>query len=516
MLVLYDKLLFSPVRLGFLIFWFYLCMYMVQRFEFSPLISTKYRPIINVLILLAGPLVLFVLIIAHAAETMQRKGISFAQAIAETFGKAIKMVRTQNFFGSRGQSSIMLLDSSGKSLSEVYGRQQDDEKDRARLRDTENIIANAIEELASDILIDPTSNTNYDVRLRIDGLLRIVKQMEFLPASAVVNSIKAISGMDISEKRRPQDGAFIAKTNDGTVSFRVASAGVLHGEKLSIRVLNQAIAPLSLKEIGVSDKMQDIIFGTISRQSGMVIICGPTGSGKSTSLHAMLREIDFYTRNVITIEDPIEYILPQASQIEINEKADITFAKTLRSVLRQDPDVISIGEIRDDETAQIAVQASQTGHLVFATLHSGSNYAALVRLIDLGVKPLLLSTTLSLVISQRLVRKLCENCKRPATLSESQIMQFKSKKIKTDTIMEARGCEECGKTGYRGRMGIFDVMQLEDDIRAQLADDKMSLSALKDKGDKYIRSGLKKQGLKLVLAGITTMQEVKRVTSNLG
>ncbi len=511
-----DRLLFSPFRLAFLVFWFYLCMYLVQRFEFSPLISKKYRPFINILMLLAGPFVLLTLIIANAAQTMQQKGISFAQAVAETFGKAIKMVRTQNFLGSHGQASITLLDSSGKSLSEVYGRQQGDKRDQARLRETENIIADAIENLSSDILIDPTSNTNYDIRLRIDGLLRTVKQMEFSTASAVVNSIKAISGMDIAEKRRPQDGAFTARTPDGTVSFRVASAGVLHGEKLSIRVLNQAIAPLTLTDIGVSSKIQDTILNTINRQSGMVILCGPTGSGKSTTLHSMLREIDFYSRNVITIEDPIEYVLPQASQIEINEKAGITFAKTLRSVLRQDPDVISVGEIRDDETAHIAIQASQTGHLVFATLHSGSNYAALVRLIDLGVKPLLLSTAVDVIISQRLVRKLCNNCKRPATLSESQIIQFKSKKIRADAIMEARGCEECGKTGYRGRIGIFDIMTLDDDIKAQLADDKLSLSTLKEKGDKYVKSGLKKQGLKLVLTGVTTIKEVKRVTSNLG
>ena len=516
MLILVEKLLFSPFRLAFLILWFYLCMYLVQRFEFSPLISRKYRPIINVLMLLIGPFLLFALIITNAAQTMQQKSISFVEAIAETFGKAVKIVKTQHFFGSRGQASIMLLDSTGKSLSEVYGRQQGDKKDQARLQETENIVADAIENLASDILIDPTSSSNYDIRFRIDGLLRTVKQIEFSSAGAVVNSIKAISGMDIAEKRRPQDGAFIARIPDGSVSFRVASAGVLHGEKLSIRVLNQAIAPLTLKDIGVSEKIRNVIFNTINRQSGMIIVCGPTGSGKSTSLHAMLREIDFYTRNVITIEDPIEYVLPQASQIEINEKAGITFAKTLRSVLRQDPDVISVGEIRDEETAQIAIQASQTGHLVFATLHSGSNYAALIRLLDLGVKPLSLSSAVNIIISQRLVRKLCGNCKAQAALSESQIIQFKSKKIRTNAIMDARGCEQCGNTGYRGRTGIFDIMQLDDDIKAQLADDRLSLSVLKEKGDKYIKSGLKKQGLKLVLTGITTMQEIRRVTSNLG
>ena len=514
----YDQLAFSPIRLGLLVGWFCLCLWVIHRFAYSELISDKYRSITTAVMLLVGPYVVLILVVVRAAQTSQQTGMSFGQALAMMFGQAVTLTRPETFDGSRGKASIMLLDSSGKTLSEVYGRETGDDKDNARLQETEHIVANAITKLASDILIDPISSDRYDVRLRIDGMLRTVHQMEFATAAAVVNSIKAISGMDIAEKRRPQDGAFIAKTPGGTVSFRVASAGVLHGEKLSIRVLNQAAGTLTLADVGMRSKMRNTVSRTTCRQSGMVILCGPTGSGKSTTLHAILREIDYQTRNVITIENPIEYVLPQVSQIEINEKAGITFAKTLRSVLRQDPDVISIGEIRDEETAHIAVQASQTGHLVFATMHSGSNYAALVRLIDLGVKPLLLSTSVSLIISQRLVRRLCKYCKTPAELSDNQKMQFKSKNIdiKPGMMMEAAGCDRCGQTGYRGRIGIFDLMELGDDIRSQLADNKVSLSELKAKGDQYIRSGLKKQGLKLVLTGVTTMQEITRVTSNLG
>ena len=213
----------------------------------------------------------------------------------------------------------------------------------------------------------------------------------------------------------------MAKTAGSTASFRVASAGVLNGEKLSIRILNQDAGRFALAEAGFTTGQYSVIQRAMSKPSGMVLMCGPTGSGKTTTMYAMLNEIDLFTRNVITVEDPIEAVLHEASQIEINPKADITFAKTLRSVLRQDPDVICVGEIRDDETAQIALRASQTGHLVLATIHCDSNRASLVRLTDLGVSPLLLSSGLSLLVSQRLLRLLCERCKTPAQLTKNLI-----------------------------------------------------------------------------------------------
>lgn len=510
------ELLFKPIRLAFLIFWFYLCMYLVQKFEFSPLTPKKFKPYSNMIMLIAGPCYLLVLFVIYAFKKAEEQGITFLVSALRIFGKAAEaMKRQKHHAGSRGQASIVLLDSSGKDFSQVYGGDGKDANTQDTLHLTESIIAEGLDLLASDILIDPVSESGYDIRFRVDGMLRTVHQINFEQCAAVVSSIKAISGMDIAEKRRPQDGAFVAKTEQGTVSFRVASAGTLHGEKLSIRILNLAIDPLSLVDVGLSESHRKLLLETIHKQSGMILLCGPTGSGKSTTLQAMLRKIDFSTRNVITIEDPIEYILPQASQIEINPKADITFAKTLRSVLRQDPDVISIGEIRDEETADIALQASQTGHLVFATLHSGSNAATLVRLIDLGIKPLLLSSALDVIISQRLLRKLCDNCKKTADLTDTQIAHFQKRKIAPKAILQSKGCPNCAHTGYRGRIGIFDIMVLDDNIKAMITDGNFSAGDLKKHGDAKGRTNLQKQAMKLALAGITSLAEVKRVTSNL-
>ncbi|MDD5134597.1 MAG: GspE/PulE family protein [Phycisphaerae bacterium] len=509
------KLLFSPFRIAFLVFWFYLCMYVVQRFEFSPIVPKKLKASMNILMLFFGPLVLFVFIVAEAAGKILRHGVSFADAVRGALGRAVQIVDISHFSGARGKSSLILLDASGKDLFEVYGNAKNNKEDKNTLEHTQRIVSDAVDELASDILIDPVSSDSYSVRYRIDGMLRTVEEIDFRRCAAIVNSIKAISNMDISERRRPQDGAFIAKTSDGSISFRVASAGVLNGEKLSIRVLNQAVMQLTLGDIGMSERYQRLVRETLSRQSGMILVCGPTGSGKSTTMQAMLSELDFNTRNVITIEDPIEYVLPRASQIEINSKAGITFAKTLRSVLRQDPDVIGIGEIRDEETASIALAASQTGHLVLATLHSSSNAATIVRLMDLGIKPLLVASAIDLIISQRLVRKLCPDCMVTANLTEAQIETFRGK-VDITKIMQIRGCSRCGNTGYKGRIGIFDIMVVDEVVKAQILSPSFSVSSFKNSGDEQYKTNLRKQAMKLALSGTTSLEEVKRVTANLG
>jgi general secretion pathway protein E len=327
----------------------------------------------------------------------------------------------------------------------------------------------------------------------------------------VINSIKAVAGMDISERRRPQDGAFMAKKGASTASFRVASAGVLYGEKLSVRVLNKDAGSFTVTQVGYSKKQYAIVQSAIQKPAGMILVCGPTGSGKTTSLYAMLNEIDRFTRNVITVEDPIEAVLPEASQIEINEKADITFAKTLRSVLRQDPDVICVGEIRDEETAEIALRAAQTGHLVLATIHCDSNGTALIRLLDLGVSPLLLSAGLNLVVSQRLVRCLCKHCKQPAHLSDSQMDGLKKKGIDHSHVFEAVGCKHCEKTGYSGRTAIGDLMIVDDSLKAEIAKSESLIARLRTEGTHRGIVGLRKAGLKKVVAGITSLEELKRV-----
>ena len=502
-------LAFNPIKLLLLIGWVYLCLYCVQRVEFSNVVPKNRKGIANVVTLFIGPVLLLGFLIAEMFKRPAAERGGVWNMITEGLHDVGRSIRQSVPIGTK-PPAIRLLDSSGTELKQIYGHSKKSQ-DSHVLNLTEQLIWDALEQRASDVLIDPKTESSYTIRFRVDGVLREIERMEAGTCQAVVNSIKAVSGMDIAEKRRPQDGAFIAKTNDGTVSFRVASAGVLNGEKLSIRVLNQDASIFTLDSIGLMEKQKAIIEAAIVKPSGMILMCGPTGSGKTTTLYAMLNSIDFYTRNVITVEDPIEYVLPNTSQIEVNPKADITFANSLRSILRQDPDVICVGEIRDEETAAIALQASQTGHLVLATLHSDSSASAMIRLLDLGVTPLLMSSGLSLIVSQRLVRKLCKYCKMPAQLSQAQIREFEKKKINYTNIFQAVGCDRCHQTGYYGRTAIYDLLTLDDTLKAAIANNAISIVALRKEGDQRGKSNLQKQGLLKVVSGVTSIEELTRV-----
>ena len=506
-----TPLSFSPAKLACLIGWVYFSLYAVQRVHFSPSVSKNRKPILTFAAFFVGPILLVLLGIMDIAKKAAESKDSFLETIRKRLQSVAAGMRSSGFADPKTDWMIKLLDTSGTELKDIYGRGKARRKDRQILDLTKEIILQALEDRASDILIDPKSEATYTIRYRVDGVLRMVDQFKGDTSKAIINSIKAVSSMDIAEKRRPQDGSFVAQTTDATTSFRVASAGVLNGEKLSIRVLNQNAGMFKLANIGLSDKQRTIIKNSISKPSGMVLMCGPTGSGKTTTLYAMLNAIDLYTRNVITVEDPIEYVLANASQIEVNPKADITFASSLRSILRQDPDVICVGEIRDNETAEIALQASQTGHLVLATIHSSSNASALIRLLDLGVTPLLLSSGLNIIIAQRLLRRLCDNCKARAKLNDSQIHHFSRRKINYKNIFQAVGCDDCNRTGYYGRTAIFDPLILDNELKASIADNTLSVEQLRKDGDKRGRSNLQKQGLKKVVSGATSLEELKRV-----
>ncbi|MFC1739018.1 GspE/PulE family protein [Planctomycetota bacterium] len=502
---------FSPVKLLLLIGWVFLCLYITQWIQFSPIISKEHRTISSIGALFLGPVFILILLLRDIRKHISEDDRSTLTILKERVLNVCQKIRSASFTGGDDSAMIELLDSSGRSIREIYGHSKSRGRVDKILDLTKQIIYEALEEEASDILIDPKSDSTYAVRLRVDGVLRTVNNFDFDTSKTVINSIKAISNMDIAEKRRPQDGAFVAETANGSVSFRVASAGVVHGEKLSIRVLNQQASRFTLENIGLTKKQCAIIQKEIKKPSSMVLLCGPTGSGKTTTVYAALNKIDLYTRNVITVEDPVEYVLPDASQIEINPKAGITFPKALRSILRQDPDVICVGEIRDEETAATALRASQTGHLVLATLHCNSNAAAIVRLLDLGVSPLLMSSGLNLLISQRLLRRLCENCKAPAELTPNRIREFRKKKVNYRTVYEAKGCKECHETGYRGRTAVFDILSLTDSLKSEIANNEMLINELRKSGDKKGQSNLYKQGLKKVVSGITSLEELKRV-----
>lgn len=404
-----------------------------------------------------------------------------------------------------------MLDSSGRSIDEICGHGDAKRVDTRILSLTEATICDALDRRASDILIDPKDQSTYTIRLRIDGALRIVKELDADTSRAVINSIKVVAAMDIAERRRPQDGGFMARRGEVAASFRVASAGAMQGEKLSIRVLNKDAGTFTLADMGLPEKQLALFRSQIEKPAGMILVSGPTGSGKTTTMYAMLNEIDRFTRNVITVEDPIEAVLPQASQIEVNTKAEITFAKTLRSVLRQDPDVISVGEIRDEETAEIALRAAQTGHLVTATIHCESNATAIIRLLDLKISPLLLSAGLNLLVSQRLVRRLCDQCKGPAHLSDSQIDGFRKKGIDAQRIFAAVGCKYCDHTGYRGRIAILDLMVVDATLRNEIAKSGSLIERMRTQESQKGLAELRKAGLRKVVAGVTSLDEIKRV-----
>ena len=503
---------FSPVRFCVLLLWGYACLYFVQQVEFSGLVPKRWKTAAKLGTFVVGPLLLLGVLLFHRLNQPRQSQPSLWQTAKAGIAAALSGLRQRVRPSGAQAPPLQLMDSAGRPMDQFYGHGDANHPEDRILSLTEQIIANALQSRASDILIDPKDSATYTLRLRIDGVLKPIQDLNATTCKAVINSIKAVSNMDISERRRPQDGAFIAKKGEMASSFRVASAGVVNGEKLAIRVLSQRTGTYKIEDTGLTPKQLAVLREAMDKPSGMLLVCGPTGSGKTTTLYAMLNEIDRLTRNVISVEDPIEAVLPHTSQIEINPKADITFAKALRSILRQDPDVICVGEIRDEETAEIALRASQTGHLVLATIHCDSNAAAVVRLLDLGVSPLLVSSGLSLLLSQRLLRCLCDDCKGPAHFSPSQSKELVKSGIDPRSVFEPVGCERCDRTGYYGRTAIGDLIPVDEHFKAGITQNTSTLAEeLRASGNQKGRSNLQKQGLRKVVEGVTSLHELKRV-----
>jgi general secretion pathway protein E len=383
------------------------------------------------------------------------------------------------------------------------------------------MVYEAIQSRATDIHLEPTKE-EMTVRFRIDGILHATPPFSRQMGDSVLNIFKVLANLDITEKRKPQDGSFSAKVEDRTVDFRVATAGSVAGEKLVMRILDKERAIANLTQLGMRDKMRDTVHEVVGQPHGMFIVCGPTGAGKSTTLYACLSEIDRYQKNVITVENPVEYTIDNVTQIEVNPKAGKTFAGELRSILRQDPDVIYIGEIRDHETAEIACQAAQTGHMVFTTLHANDTVTALGRLIDLGVQPFMIASAVSAILGQRLVRILCPKCKvrykpnpdmlRKANLPADKIKFFfrPPETPEPEDGEEPQKCEQCGGTGYFGRTGVFELLVLTDRIR-DLIRDNPNLNAIRQEAVKNGMKYLQEDGLRQVIEGRTSIQELLRV-----
>ena len=370
------------------------------------------------------------------------------------------------------------------------------------------IVMRAVKERASDIHIEPEED-KLRVRYRIDGVLHEINIIPKDLQAAVISRIKVLSSLDIAESRKPQDGRMRLKFESKDLDIRVSTFPTTHGENVVMRLLDKTSVLYGLKELGFAEKDFNIFEKLIHHPHGIILVTGPTGSGKTTTLYAALSTINSLEKNIITLEDPGEYELPLIRQTPINPKAGITFATGLRSILRQDPDIIMVGEIRDKETADIAIQAALTGHLVFSTLHTNDAPSALTRLIDMGVEPFLISSSVIGILAQRLVRTICDKCKEKYT-ARAEVLKDEGLSPKFE-FYRGKGCEHCKYTGFIGRIGIFELLVINEEIKAMI-DAKKSADEIRRKAVESGMRVLREDGLEKARRGLTTLEEVLRVT----
>jgi len=418
-------------------------------------------------------------------------------------------------------------------------------EDAPIIRFVNSLIFNASKEKASDIHIEP-GDKEVVVRYRVDGVLHEVKRAPKAHLSSIVARVKIMAGLNIAEKRLPQDGRIRRRIAGKEVDMRVATAPTAHGERITIRLLDKSAVLLDLRTIGIGEDHLRVVMDTIHRPHGIFLVTGPTGSGKTTTLYSALSEINTPALNILTVEDPVEFQLPGISQVQVQSKINLTFATGLRSFLRHDPDVIMVGEIRDLETAEIAIQASLTGHLVLSTIHTNDAATGITRLVDLGVQPFLVASSLVALQAQRLIRRVCPHCCKPHHPTEQELIDINIapkpffagdinaalKRPVTDahghgmeivapgkyhlpppgTLWEAVGCDECHGSGYSGRTGLYEVLSITEEVR-RLAIKRASGSVIKEAALKDGMRTLRDDGAHKLLSGMTTMEEVMRVTA---
>lgn len=438
--------------------------------------------------------------------------ITFEQVSQEHFQK-----ETANCYEIDSSETNLVLEGMEQSLdlSQLIDElpQTDDlldtQDDAPIIRLLNALFSQAIKEKASDIHIE-TFEQRVCVRMRIDGVLRMTLEIPRALAPLVISRIKVMAKLDIAEKRLPQDGRLALKIGEHMIDVRISTLPSNHGERIVMRVLDKKSASLNLEKLGLSKNNLERMQSLIKNPHGIILVTGPTGSGKTTTLYAMLNSLNNESRNILTIEDPIEYDLPGIGQTQVNNKIDMSFATGLRAILRQDPDIVMIGEIRDTETANIAVQASLTGHLVLSTLHTNTALSAINRLKDMGIESFLLGSSLKGLLSQRLVRRLCEHCKVPYESDASEMALLNQ--TSPITLYKPSGCEQCKHQGYLGRIGIFEIIEINSDLIQKIHDniDEQSIEA---ELRKMIPS-ITQDGLNNVLQGITTITEVLRISNH--
>lgn len=405
-------------------------------------------------------------------------------------------------------------DTYGESAStEIEDEEQLEVSNAPIVRLINSTIQQAIDMKASDIHIEPYTE-DIRIRFRVDGDLQDIMRLSKNILSPLITRIKIIGKMDIAEKRIPQDGRVEFNIDNRKIDIRISTIPTVHGEKIVLRLLDRENFLLTKEELGFTQRNMDAFEKLLKQPYGMLLITGPTGSGKTTTLYAMLKELNTVEKNIITIEDPVEYKMEGINQVQINPKAGLTFASGLRSILRQDPDIIMVGEIRDTETAQIAVRAAITGHLVLSTLHTNDSPSSIIRMIDMGVEPYLVSSAVIGVISQRLVKSLCDNCKTPYEASYSEKLLLGKNTDENITLYKARGCNRCNN-GYKGRRAIHEIMLIDENMRRLINKgknvDEIRLNAIK--------SGmitLMDNSVDLVLQGITSIDEILKANYTLG
>ncbi len=418
-------------------------------------------------------------------------------------------------YESQANQSIQMMEGLGDELDLFQVAQQlsepedllESDDDAPIIRLINALLSEAIKENASDIHIEPFES-RLVVRFRVDGVLREVLQPRRVLAPLLASRIKVMAKLDIAEKRLPQDGRISLKIAGRAVDVRVSTIPCGHGERVVLRLLDKQAGRLNLEHLGLFPTLLQQLQVQLQKPHGILLVTGPTGSGKTTTLYAMLSYLNDRRRNIMTVEDPIEYYLDGIGQTQVNTKVDMTFARGLRAILRQDPDIVMVGEIRDIETAQIAVQASLTGHLVLSTLHTNTAIGAVTRLRDMGVEPFLLASSLISVMSQRLIRLLCPHCKQPYSPTSTEIQQFQL--TEQDTLYAPQGCEQCNFIGYRGRNGVHELVDIDSTLRSMIHDGA-GQQALENYAHQYHPS-IQQNGLQRVRNGDTALEELLRVT----
>lgn len=466
------------------------------------------------------------------------EGLNVLRFLAEKEGVE---VRTYQISKSKLENILAQYSGTEKALSEAIKSLGDDElldeasgagEEKSAFQDApiaklvQVIIGHAIDGRASDIHIEPIEG-NYRVRFRVDGVLYASLILPVSVGKAVVSRIKILSNLKIDEKRKPQDGRFRVSERGNVVDLRVSTLPVVEGEKAVLRVLDKSAGLADLEKMGLSGRNYEVLTRKILEPYGIVLLTGPTGSGKSTTLYGFLSILNKEERNIVTLEDPVEYFLDGVNQSQVKPEIGYTFASGLRSILRQDPNVLMVGEIRDNETAELAIHAALTGHLVFSTLHTNDAIGAVPRLIDMGIEPFLLASSLQAIAAQRLVRRICVHCKEETpvpervlakireflgNISEEEINRYHVTLGETLVFFAGKGCAECNNTGYKGRIAIHEVLEITDALRVVIAERRGSEAEVKDIAKKQGMTTMKQDGFLKALRGETTIAEVERVT----